>query len=139
MSRPFGNILIDQLSPIVGQEHARLVSGVAEKLAMTVADDFSFLEDHVMLPAMASLLGYMMRKQTECAAERAAIVASGADVPPSLYQGNDVIRAIVEATVAADPRPNHHPIADYYIRQQMMEQAMSRFIDEGGVDSGEKH
>lgn len=136
MSRPFSNIISDQIAPIVGMDQARLVSGVTEKLATMMSDELDFLEDHVTVPALAALLGYLIQAQTRVASERATMIADGAEIPPSLFQGEQTILAVVAATNGPDPRPNFHPVSDYLTRKRQMEYAMEGFQQGVEQDGG---
>lgn len=141
MARPLENVIMDQITPIVGPEQARLISGVAEKFAQILTDDFDYLEDHVTLPALASLLGYFIRTQTAVATERQKVIDAGIDIQPPLFQGEQVMLALIAATKEPDPRPNHQPMRDYYTRQRQLEYATEMFeqgIEDDAV-AGVKH
>lgn len=121
--RDITSIWYDQLLPVLGPVDARLVSGVAVKIAEFLGDEMSHLEDFVTIPALATVLGYAIKHAEEAKARRTEMIDAGVDVIPSLFQGEQVMLAVMKAAMGDDPRPNHFPTIEYQRNKAILERA----------------
>ena len=123
MSRSIGDVVRDQITPIVGADEARLIAVVADIVASTLAEHLPELEDHLIMPALMAAVGRCMVSAAETKIARADAISKGVDILPSLYPGNERILEILHATLGPDPKPE--PSLSDFLRKQRLAARMA--------------
>lgn len=117
-------ILRERLTPILGAVEARNTTNVAAAIEQLLGDSqIARLEDHQIIPALATVLGSVMRGANLVKARRMELVNVDG-ILQSLYPGDDVILAIVKA--AAEPEPETEP--------QQAPMSLAHFVAGLGLD-----
>lgn len=126
MSRSIGDVVRDQITPIVGADEARLIAVVADIIAEALSESvIGQMEDHVVMPALMAVIGRCMVSAAETKIARADAISKGMDILPSLYPGNERILEILHATLGPDPKP------ELSLCDQLRKQALAaRMVDE---------
>lgn len=104
--RDITDVVRDQVTPILGAAEARLIADVTGVIIDVFVAHMPNLEDHLVLPALAGILGRMLATATEVQAARQIMIDNGIDILPSLYPGNETILKILHATMGPDPKPH---------------------------------
>jgi hypothetical protein len=108
--RPMSNIIIEQLiAGGVPEADARLIGCVASACSDAVSDTpLSKFENHVMLPALAAWLGYLLnwsRQDQKETAEAYAKAGRTDSLPYKSLFDDAFVRKVLTLTDAPDPNP----------------------------------
>ncbi len=126
-------VMVRQLTPTFGQARARDIAGVANAISIAIGNSaIAEMEDHILLPALAAVLGFSLHNGMEKKMARTEALASGRIGWPSLLDAEEVL-----AILALTNAPEAAAVNDSRLtEQEYLDRLFNNPFDENDGDGG---